>query len=220
MSFVSGIMMGASIGSTIHDVITAKKKSNRAQGVPAGYGRSQGNASRAPQAAPSVMPKADVPEFALVSSIAGRRRYRMAALVNNAPLGELLEKQLLRLEMVSAVEANPVTGSLLIQFAASEANEVAMNNFMEKLRQRLATVEHEDNPPKHEPTSYAKSWSATGSFLNKQVRRMTGDSFDISALISMVFLIRGIRNCLVLGQRPTGPSMIWWALHLMKGWRG
>jgi len=218
MSFVSGIMMGASIGSTIHDVITAKKKANRAQGTPA-YRMPQANSPKA-QAAPVVMPRADVPEFALTSSIAGRRRYRMAALVDNAPLGELLEKQLMRLEMVVAVEANPVTGSLLIQFAASEANEVAMNNFMEKLRQRLATVEHEDNPPQHEPTSYAKSWSATGTFLNKQVRRMTGDSFDISALISMVFLIRGIRNCLVLGQRPTGPSMIWWALHLMKGWRG
>lgn len=218
MSFVSGIMMGASIGSTIHDVITAKKKANRAQGAPA-YGRPQANAPKA-QAAPVVMPKTDVPEFALASSIAGRRRYRMAVLVNNAPLGELLEKQLFRLEMVVAVQANPVTGSLLIQFDASEENEVAMNNLMEKLRQRLATVEHEDNQPQHEPTSYAKSWSATGTFLNKQVRRMTGDSFDISALISMVFLIRGIRNCLVLGQRPTGPSMIWWALHLMKGWRG
>ena len=94
---------------------------------------------------------------------------------------------------------------------------------MEKLRQRLIVVEAEDNPTNStfkEPTSYAKSWSATGSFLNKQVRSITGNSFDISALISLIFLIRGIRKCLILGQRPTGPSMIWWALHLMKGWRG
>ena len=69
------------------------------------------------------------------------------------------------------------------------------------------------------PTLYAKSWSGTGNFLNSQVRRLTGNSFDISALISLFFLIRGIRKMLVYGQRPSGPSMIWWALHLMKGWR-
>lgn len=211
MSFVSGIMMGASIGSAIHDVFAAKKKPDTVRRASV-YGRLQ--------SVPVMMSRPYVPEFALGSSIAGRRRYRLAALVNNAPFGQLLEKQLMHLKMVSDVKANPVTGSLLIRFAASEANEVALNNFMEKLRQRLICVEHEDNPPQHGPTSYARSWSATGSFLNKQVRRMTGDSFDISALISMVFLIRGIRNCLVLGQRPTGPSMIWWALHLMKGWRG
>ena len=124
------------------------------------------------------------------------------------------------MEIVLGVKANPATGSLLIEFYPSEENEVAMNNFMEKLRQRLLVVEADGNHPVHDPTSYAKSWSATGSFLNQQVRRLTGDSFDISALISLVFLIRGIRNCLVLGQRPTGPSMIWWALHLMKGWKG
>lgn len=212
MSFVSGIMMGASIGTTIHDMIAGKK----ARG---GFG-GQANYGVGRQNVPVELKPASVPEFALVSSLAGRRRYRMAALVDNGPLAKLLEQQLARLEIVLEVKANPTTGSLLIEFYPSEENEVAMNNFMEKLRQRLVVVEAEDNPTFKEPTSYAKSWSATGSFLNKQVRSITGNSFDISALISLVFLIRGIRKCLILGQRPTGPSMIWWALHLMKGWRG
>lgn len=212
MSFVSGIMMGASIGTTIHDMIAGKK----ARG---GFG-GQANYTVGRQNEPVELKPASVPEFALVSSLAGRRRYRMAALVDNGPLAKLLEQQLARLETVLEVKANPTTGSLLIEFYPSEENEVAMNNFMEKLRQRLVVVEAEDNPTFKEPTSYAKSWSATGSFLNKQVRSITGNSFDISALISLVFLIRGIRKCLILGQRPTGPSMIWWALHLMKGWRG
>ncbi len=212
MSFVSGIMMGASIGTTIHDMIAGKK----ARG---GFG-GQANYAVGRQNAPVELKSASVPEFALVSSLAGRRRYRMAALVDNGPLAKLLEQQLARLEIVLEVKANPTTGSLLIEFYPSEENEVSMNNFMEKLRQRLVVVEAEDNPTFKEPTSYAKSWSATGSFLNKQVRSITGNSFDISALISLVFLIRGIRKCLILGQRPTGPSMIWWALHLMKGWRG
>ena len=212
MSFVSGIMMGASIGTTIHDMIAGKK----ARG---GFG-GQANYGVGRQNNPVELKPASVPEFALVSSLAGRRRYRMAALVDNGPLAKLLEQQLARLEIVLEVKANPTTGSLLIEFYPSEENEVAMNNFMEKLRQRLVVVEAEENPTFKEPTSYAKSWSSTGSFLNKQVRSITGNSFDISALISLVFLIRGIRKCLILGQRPTGPSMIWWALHLMKGWRG
>ena len=214
MSFVSGIMMGASIGTTIHDMIAGRSGSS-------GYRNgSAGRVGTGKVNTPVEIQPASVPEFALVSSLAGRRRYRMAALVDNGPLAKLLEQQLARLEIVLEVKANPTTGSLLIEFYPSEENEVAMNNFMEKLRQRMIVVEAEGNTTFKEPTSYAKSWSATGSFLNKQVRSITGNSFDISALISLIFLIRGIRKCLILGQRPTGPSMIWWALHLMKGWRG
>lgn len=69
------------------------------------------------------------------------------------------------------------------------------------------------------PNLYARSWSSTGAFLNRQVRQLTCNSFDISALISLFFLIWGIRKMLVYGQRPSGHSMIWWVLHLMKGWR-
>lgn len=214
MSFVSGIMMGASIGTTIHDMIAGR-------GGSSGYRNgSAGRVGTGKANTPVEIQPVSVSEFALVSSLAGRRRYRMAALVDNGPLAKLLEQQLARLAIVLEVKANPTTGSLLIEFYPSEENEVAMNNFMEKLRQRLTVVEAEDNPTFKEPTSYAKSWSSTSSFLNKQVRSITGNSFDVSALISLVFLIRGIRKCLILGQRPTGPSMIWWALHLMKGWRG
>ena len=214
MSFVSGIIMGASINTTIHDIITDR-------GGSSGYRNgSAGRVGTGKANTPVEIQPVSVSEFALVSSLAGRRRYRMAALVDNGPLAKLLEQQLARLAIVLEVKANPTTGSLLIEFYPSEENEVAMNNFMEKLRQRLTVVEAEDNPTFKEPTSYAKSWSSTSSFLNKQVRSITGNSFDVSALISLVFLIRGIRKCLILGQRPTGPSMIWWALHLMKGWRG
>ena len=186
MSFVSGIMMGASKGTTIHDMIAGKKARGGFSG--------QANYAVGRQNAPVELKPASVPEFALVSSLAGRRRYRMAALVDNGPLAKLLEQQLARLAIVLEVKANPTTGSLLIEFYPSEENEVSMNNFMEKLRQRMIVVEAEDNPTFKEPTSYAKSWSSTGSFLNKQVRSITGNSFDISALISLVFLIRGIRK--------------------------
>lgn len=126
-----------------------------------------------------------------------------------------------------------MTASLLLEYTASEET---IDRLMEGIRQRLVPVSGraqaavvpgqaagQGAAPLHGqgyvPTLYAKSWSGTGNFLNSQVRRLTGNSFDISALISLFFLIRGIRKMLVYGQRPSGPSMIWWALHLMKGWR-
>lgn len=224
MSLISGIMMGASIGSAIHDVMAGKKKT---QGGAIGTGsagsyqgrRVQGSA----QARPVEVAPAPVPEFALVSSLPGRRRYRMAALVNNAPLAVLLEKKLVEFAPVNTVQVNPVTGSILITFQASAEAEVAMNNLMEKLRQRLVPVEAEGNKGKRKklsPTTYASSWTSTGSFLNDKVRGLSRNSFDISTLLSLFFLVRGIRKMVLYGQRPAGPTMVWWALHLMKGWKG
>lgn len=216
MSFMSGIMMGASLGSTIHEALT-------------------GGSRR--QVAPAVMTAArgeglPVTEFALVSSLQGRRRYRLAVLAANPALCRYLEGALGGMAGMLSVSANEATGSLLLEYTASEEK---IDRLMEGIRQRLVPVSGSVQigqagrpagqgtalvPARGQvPTLYARSWSSTGAFLNRQVRQLTCNSFDISALISLFFLIRGIRKMLVYGQRPSGPSMIWWALHLMKGWR-
>lgn len=219
MSFLSGIMMGASLGSTIHDALTGSTINDALTGSSRKMTR---------EACGGVLP-----EFALVSSLQGRRRYRLAALAANPALCRYLEERLGSLEAVRSAKANEVTASLLLEYTASEET---IDRLMEGIRQRLVPVSGRAQAaavpgqaagqvaaPLHGqgdvPTLYAKSWSGTGNFLNSQVRRLTGNSFDISALISLFFLIRGIRKMLVYGQRPSGPSMIWWALHLMKGWR-
>lgn len=213
MSFMSGVMMGAAIGRNIHDMITMKKG---LQGD-TGSVRSKVYAYR--------QPARTVEEFALESGISGRRRYRVASLVENVSLAVLLEKQLSRVKYITEVKANPVTGSLLILYSGEYEND--MNELIEKIRQRVLTVNidkdsiKQSDESKVKPTSqstlYAKSWNSTGSFLNTQVRRLTGGYFDISTLVSMIFLFRGIRKILINGDRPNGTSMVWWALHLMKG---
>lgn len=211
MSFMSGVMMGLSIGGSIHDVMAGKKKAAKAAQAP-----QPGKVQEMPATAAYVLP-----EFALVSRLQGRRRYVAASLVGNVPLSVLLEKQLTRLSQVQSVKANAATGSILIQYTGSEP---AMDKIMEKVENMLVPVDASgQQAPKHgsnlpAPTVYANSWSSTGSFLNAKVRQLTGNAFDIPALVSLIFLIRGIRKMLVYGERPTGPSMIWWALHLMKGW--
>lgn len=219
MSFLSGIMMGASLGSTIHDALTGSTIHDALTG-----------SSRKMMQEDC---RGALPEFALVSSLQGRRRYRLAALAANPALCRYLEERLGSLEAVRSARANEVTASLLLEYTASEET---IDRLIEGIRQRLVPVSGraqaaavpgqaagQGAAPLHGqryvPTLYAKSWSGTGNFLNSQVRRLTGNSFDISALISLFFLIRGIRKMLVYGQRPSGPSMIWWALHLMKGWR-
>ena len=219
MSFLSGIMMGASLGSTIHDALTGSTSHDALTGSSRKMTREACGGA--------------LSEFALVSSLQGRRRYRLAALSANPALCRYLEERLGRLEAVRSARANEVTASLLLEYTASEET---IDRLMEGIRQRLVPVSGRAQvaavpgqaagqvaAPLHGqgdvPTLYAKSWSGTGNFLNSQVRRLTGNSFDISALISLFFLIRGIRKMLVYGQRPSGPSMIWWALHLMKGWR-
>lgn len=214
MSFMSGIMMGAAIGRNIHDMMTMKK------GLKGDICPVKSRMHR--QSAGVV-----IEAFSLESGIRGRRRYRMAALLDNVPLAVLLEKNLIRIKYISEVKANPATGSLLIVY--SREHEKDLDELAEKLRQRVANVNvNEDSieqsdtdkeKSKAQPTLYAKSWHGTGNFLNAQVRRLTGGCFDISALVSMIFLIRGLRKILIYGDRPNGTSMIWWALHLMKGWK-
>lgn len=172
MSFVSGIMMGASIGKGIHDML-----------VPGGT-RS--------------------------------RRYQPAA-------GAALPHR-----RGTAVDDDGSAFALLLLYARTEAGEAAVNQAMEELRcccsqyaQMMDTVCRSGGGSRsHVPTLYSRSWSGVSSLLNRRVRQLTGNSFDIYALVSLFFLLRGIRKMLVYGQRPSGPSMIWWAMHLMKGWRG
>lgn len=213
MSFMSGIMMGAAIGRNIHDMITMNK------GQKVDTLLTQGRSTKK-----TVRP---IEAFSLEAGIRGRRRYRMSSLLENAPLAVLLEKQLSKIKYISDVKANPATGSLLIVY--SGAHEKDMDELAEKICQRVANVNvNEDNIKKNsddkaetkiQPTLYAKSWHGTGNFLNAQVRRLTGGYFDISTLVSMIFLLRGLRKILIYGDRPNGTSMIWWALHLMKGWK-
>lgn len=213
---MSGIMMGAAIGRNIHDMMAGNKGNKQPQGRTMAKGQVQ------------VMPAMAVEEFALISKVPGRRRYRMAALVNNAPLAVLLEKQLIRAKDISTVKANPATGSLLLTYQAAES---VIDELAEGIRLRVATVNGVE-PAQTEagcsaaadtklpPTLYAKSWRGTGSFMNNHVRSLTSGWFDISTLLSLFFLVRGIRRMLIYGDRPNGPAMIWWALHLMKGWKG
>lgn len=84
MSYASGFMVGTSIGKAVYDLFHNKKGKAAAAAAPAGPIRSQARAAKL---------AADVPRFACVSVLKGRRRYRAASLVGNAELAKLIEEK-------------------------------------------------------------------------------------------------------------------------------
>lgn len=121
MSFLSGIMMGASLGSTIHDALTGSIIHDALTGSSRKMTREACGGA--------------VPEFALVSSLQGRRRYRLAVLSANPALCRYLEERLGSLEAVRSAKANEVTASLLLEYTASEET---IDRLMEGIRQLCA----------------------------------------------------------------------------------
>ena len=122
MSYVSGFMLGASIGKAIHSMLSGQK------GGMEGMGRQQ----VAPKAAPQVQAPA-VPAFACVFAIKGRRRYRAAGLVGNQQLATLLQNKLSRLSAIQLVQFNVLTGSILI----ASSSERVLDELEEFFRTRL-----------------------------------------------------------------------------------
>ena len=213
MSFMSGMMMGAAIGRNIHDMLGGRKEWKGTQ--LAGKAFSQ-----------TCCLKPGLADFSLVCRLAGRRRYRVRALVNNPSLAESLKEELSKVKKLSGFEVNPLTGSILLIHTMSEDS-------VDKLISRLGQLVKESAPnalttdaccgngqkKANMPVLYAANWNNTTKMLNDRVRRLTCGWFDVSTLMSVFFLIRGIRKMLLYGQRPSGPTMVWWALHMMKGWK-
>ncbi|MCR5176943.1 MAG: hypothetical protein K6C05_08870 [Anaerovibrio sp.] len=247
MSFMSGIMMGATIGRSINEFIGGKGKgksgslggldflgnmgSGRGKGSNLGNfdffsKKGSGRGKKSDFDFSSVFGSRKVEEFVLVSALPGRRRYRIRSLIKNEPLAEMLEKKLTQIKGVSDVKVNTLTGSLLILYNCDEAT---MDACAEKLRKLIVPVNaadtdvhggNEQSQGQKPVATYFENWKNMFSMINSQIYKVSRGWFDFSSLLSLVFLIRGLRKMLVYGQRPSGPTMVWWAIHLMKGWRG
>ena len=192
MSYISGFMLGASIGNGLHEFFT-----NKQQGRGGVAGKIGGR------------------WFVLLHAISGRRRYQVAKLQGNPALAELLEEKLCQLRFMDSVQANPLTGSLLCFYHGSEK---VMDDLTEVLKKILANT----TKKRYVPDGLAETMKVlrcTTENFNHWVKCQSGNWFDLSSLLSVFFLFRGLRKMLLWGQRPSGPQMIWWAVSLLRGWR-
>jgi copper chaperone CopZ len=60
--------------------------------------------------------RASAPQINLVHHVPGRLRFRSAALKGDARVGEVARARLSRIDGVTSVAANPITGSLLVEY--------------------------------------------------------------------------------------------------------
>ncbi|WP_173444346.1 HMA2 domain-containing protein [Selenomonas ruminantium] len=216
MSYVSGFMMGAAIGKSIRQMV-------------AGGG--------APKMGAAVMPLRKVqrtvaaavcpaPSFKLVSSLPGRRRYRVSKL--SPELAKLLEEQLVKLSYVQSVQANPVSGSILLVFdEAYEADVEQLAQWLErkffggvadKISRGFGKMAAMASSEAH-AGSITRSIRNTARAFSQWIKDHTCGWFDMSSLASLLFLLRGLRKMMLTKQYPSGSQMLWWAVTLMRGWR-
>ncbi|MGN0945081.1 MAG: HMA2 domain-containing protein [Megasphaera sp.] len=215
MSYASGFMVGTSIGKAVYDLFHNKKGKVAAAAAPAGTFRPQVQAAK---------PAADVPRFACVSVLKGRRRYRAAALIGNPELASLIEEKVSTLPEVQFIQVSAVTGSILV-FAHSEGTLDRLENFfrfrlfpnaVEGIISAVCDAEQQEGKKKEE-TTYLKAVRDTGAFFSGIIRNESGRFFDLRTVAALLLTLRGLRKVVFMGQRPSGPQMLWWALSLLRG---
>lgn len=216
MSYVSGFMVGAAIGKNIRYILGGQPKKCRR-----GCTRSaQGGKAEKPQLAEG---------FVLVSALPGRRRYRTSGM--SQELAELLEEKLGQIDFLLDLEVNALTGSILFTYEGYDEGK------MDALAAWLAAhVFCQSKPvtygvpcPAHPrkgmlPTedhagSITRSIRHTARDFSGWIKRSTGGYFDLSSMLSLIFMLRGMRKMMLTHQYPSGVQMLWWALTLMRGWR-
>ena len=111
MSYASGFMVGTSIGKAVYDLFHNKKGKAAAAAAPAGAFRPQVQAAKG-------VP--EVPRFACVSVLKGRRRYRAAALVGNAELARLIEETVSTLPTTPFIQGSAVPGHIVAVIAVEQ----------------------------------------------------------------------------------------------------
>ena len=200
MSYMSGMMMGLAFGKGVRQLLT-------------------GGAPKICAGA-----KCGTPDFALLRSLPGRRRYCAKALVGNGELAAAVETALAKLPFVDEVKASAVTGSLLLVY---HGEETRIDAIAERLRARVFTVPAQkaaDVPTSQDDHSeglaaFGQSLRGTFIAINGHIKAMTGGWFDLPSCLSLFFTVRGLQKLLLLKQLPDGPQLIWWAFSLLRGWR-
>ena len=193
MSYLSGVMMGAAIGKNVHDFLTRRAAGNKV--------------------AVGIMKE---PGIVLQHVLPGRRRYYVSVLRGNGELSEILQKKLSQLSFIQEVRVNQITGSLLLIYSGEEQVDALIAWLREHIFSVRKTKEAQNDAALAQS---GQSIRRTVGAMNSCLKDHTQNWFDLSSLLSIFFVIRGLRKMLLFHQLPSGPQMIWWAVSLLRGWR-
>ena len=151
----------------------------------------------------------------LAHAIKGRRRYYIDMLKNNERLAKFITVKLSELPYIKEVTANVNTGSLLILYSCAEN---IMDDMFNQLKQRVFNLGNKIMTMSGNATTQIGCILLNlARELNTWIKAKTGNLMDLRIVAAGFFLIRGLRKIMVMGQRPNGPQMLWWAFSMLRG---
>ncbi|HWR07960.1 HMA2 domain-containing protein [Sporomusa sp.] len=147
--------------------------------------------------------------FSLVHALPGRRRYQHDDLLHNKELAGEWRRHLVNVKGINQVKVSPETGSLLVEYTLPDEHIDLVMEYLEQL--------HKLPGPR---SDYGKMGMDIQRFfrrLNRNIFKNTASNLDLRTIMALLMLFRGGAKMWNLGQRPSGPQMIWWAYSLLKG---
>ena len=209
MSYASGLMMGTAIVQALRQMLGGTSSFEQ-MGKMNAFGKMKA------QDGSTVRMKSGVME--LVSSLPGRRRYRIAGM--NDAQSKLLEETLGKLSYMTEVKANPVSGSLLLIYDETRKADVdQLAEALEKILQRNLSPSPLPSLISPQPGAITHSVRQAMFTLSRWLKQNTGGVLDANSLASLVFFLTGVRKLLLTQQFPSGTQLLWWAFSLMRGWK-
>ena len=225
MSYVSGFMMGAAIGKGLRQFFTGAPRTAQQLGAQAcqrgtqAYQRGVQVAAQVKRQAVQVSQQLSY-DFACVSRLPGRRRYRAPL---TPELAAMLQAQLPKLAFLQEFRPNAATGTLLFVYdAAAEAQMDALALYLARhifRRPWRKRVDEAALPVEAHAGALTRSVRGSMRDFSAWIRRTTGGWLDVSSAAFLIFLLRGLRKMVLTKQYPSASQMLWWAVSLMRGWR-
>ena len=209
MSYASGMAIGLTIGQQLLKFFAQdnqEKKNNNS---------SVFNFEQLDKELNYINRKIETHTIRLAHAIKGRRRYYIDILKNNEKLAKLISVKLSELPFVKEVTTSINTGSLLILYSCTEN---IMDDIFSQLKQRVFSI------GSRVITSSSGITTQIGCILlnlireiNMWIKTKTGNLMDLRIAVAALFIIRGLRKVMTMGQRPSGPQMLWWAFSILRG---
>lgn len=209
MSYASGMAIGLTIGQQLLKFFAQdnqEKKNNNS---------SVFNFEQLDKELNYINRKIETHTIRLAHAIKGRRRYYIDMLKNNEKLAKVISVKLSELPFVKEVTTNINTGSLLILYSCTEN---IMDDIFTQLKQRVFSI------GSRVITSSSGITTQIGCILlnlireiNMWIKAKTGNLMDLRIAVAALFIIRGLRKVMTMGQRPSGPQMLWWAFSILRG---
>lgn len=142
-----------------------------------------------------------------VHLLPGRARFRTPHLVGRRPEGEVLKRQLARLNGVVGVEVNSISGSICLRFDDDRLKpELLLAAII-----RLLGLEREiERAPR---SRIGREIQETGEALNRAMYERTGGMIDFHTAMPLLLVMLGVRN--IVAGRMLGWPLLWWAYRAL-----